>query len=188
MLRGLFSDKVYQCEGTRAGVRESTLLRVCRSFDEVRSAWRALENEAHVSPFETLNWCENWWQHVGAKSGAQLVLVNGIGPDGNIGFILPLMEKKVGPISIAQSLGDKNAAYLSPIYRTAYLNWLDRQHNFSLALELKNFFPNIDAFVLKAQVAGLDQTAILGRDFTRTQTGNTISSVELGDDWASFDT
>lgn len=185
MFRDLLNNPIWPTEPHHQ--HEPGLLHLYDNFDDIRTDWLALEKGAHVSPFQTLNWCENWWREVGSHTGARLALVTATGPDGKIGLILPLMIRRIGLILVAQSLGDKNAAYLNPVYQSECITELYRTGQFSFARELKLLLPTIDTFVLDAQVLGFNREPGFGREFTKSLTGNTVSFVTLHDDWPGFD-
>ncbi len=157
------------------------------NFDTLRADWLALEREVNAGPFQTFEWCETWWRTSGSKKPLTLALITGRDSEGKLGFVLPLTLRRAGLAWVAESLGDNNAAHLGPIYKTRYLNALNKYGDFSLAQELNNLLPQIDTFVLNALILGLQEKRIVGNEFSARKTANDISIVHLEPDWDGFD-
>ena len=163
------------------------ILSLVDNFDDIRTDWLELEKEAFAGPFQTLSWCESWWNEVGIHSSTGLALVTSYSRNGKLGFILPLIKRKVGLFSIAQTLGDKNAAYLGAMYTPNYLKEACRAGKYEFERELRELIPDVDIYVLNSQALKLNSNGLIGQEFNRLQTASDISMTFLEDDWTIFD-
>lgn len=80
-------------------------------------AWRAFEQRADCTVFQSFAWLSAWQQHIGARSGVRPVIVIGRDAEGAIMFLLPLALE--GGFArrlrwLGSDLGDYNAPLLAP--------------------------------------------------------------------------
>jgi CelD/BcsL family acetyltransferase involved in cellulose biosynthesis len=83
----------------------------------VERIWRAFEQTADCTPFQTFNWLSAWQRHIGAPSGVKPAIVIGRRGD-DILFLLPLAIER-GVLTrrltfLGQPLCDYNAPLLAP--------------------------------------------------------------------------
>ena len=80
--------------------------------------WRAFEQTADCTAFQTFEWLATWQRHIGAREGAQPAVVVGRDPGGDILFMLPLAVAKRGYgrelTFLGSDLCDYNAPLLAP--------------------------------------------------------------------------
>jgi len=167
------------------GAERGMTFRLFRQFDDVREDWRALEKTAIASPFQTLFWCETWWNRIGREKGAKPAFVAGYRGD-NLEFLLPLITCRCGPLSIVQSMRDKNAAMHGALSTRAFADWARNEDMFGLADILRALIPNTDIFVLSAQTVEFNTGVSFGQPFNLLQTDETISMTRLVPDWETF--
>jgi CelD/BcsL family acetyltransferase involved in cellulose biosynthesis len=99
---------------TAAGVS----LAIFDTLSAVEAEWRALEQSADCTAFQTFDWLSTWQRCVGVHQGVTPAIVVGRDRDGEVLFILPL---SVGPARFARELTffgtdlcDYNAPLLAP--------------------------------------------------------------------------
>ena len=84
----------------------------------IEQIWRAFEQTADCTAFQTFEWLATWQRHIGALEGAQPAVVVGRDPGGNILFMLPLAVAKRGYgrelTFLGSDLCDYNAPLLAP--------------------------------------------------------------------------
>lgn len=92
-------------------------LAVYENLSDVEGDWRAFEQRADCTVFQTFDWLATWQRHVGARSGVRPAIVVGRA-GGDVLFILPLATRKIGFARELDWLGsdlcDYNAPLLAP--------------------------------------------------------------------------
>ena len=77
--------------------------------------WRAFEQHADCTVFQTFNWLATWQRHVGARHGVQPVVVIGRDADGQMLFLLPLAVETQGFARRLTWLGSDLCDYNAPL-------------------------------------------------------------------------
>ncbi|MDH3579720.1 MAG: GNAT family N-acetyltransferase [Hyphomicrobiales bacterium] len=157
------------------------------SFAPLRKAWCALQRDAEPAPFQTLEWCENWYATAGAARGWQPALIAGYAQGGALVLLLPLMVRRFGPVGIARPLGDRNAGSHAPLLAPGMLSILSRRDIEQLSAKLKALLPGIDLLVLGDQPERLHGRSSPWLGLTHMETGNALSQMQLGADWRKID-
>lgn len=77
---------------------------------EAEAAWRGVERHAVGSPFQRLDFYTAWMQTLGAREGAEpLVLVGR--KAGRVAMVLPLVVRRTGPFRVAEFAGGSHANF-----------------------------------------------------------------------------
>jgi CelD/BcsL family acetyltransferase involved in cellulose biosynthesis len=101
----------------RAAPRLAVALSVADDLALVESDWRAFEAEADCTVFQSFDWQNTWFRHIGAPAGVTPAIVTGRDAGGRIVFILPLAVERLGLMRrltfLASDLCDYNAPLLS---------------------------------------------------------------------------
>jgi len=105
-----------------AGKPGAIALTLHRDLASVEQDWRAFEQVADCTPFQTFNWLSAWDRHVGQPDGIRPAIV--IGRRGSeIAFLLPLAVEPGGFARrltfLGQELCDYNAPLLAPGFADA---------------------------------------------------------------------
>ncbi len=106
--------------GNAAGeIRSAALpgarLALYTDFAAVKDLWRSFETRAHRTAFQSFDYLQAWYRHVGKRSGWQpaIVVVHGGGED--VLAILPLAVSGSGLLRRLTWLGQEVCDYLGPI-------------------------------------------------------------------------
>jgi CelD/BcsL family acetyltransferase involved in cellulose biosynthesis len=90
-------------------------LRVHSDLDEVREAWKALEQHADRTVFQSFDWLAAWQRHIGARCGTVPAIVLGRDADGQLLFILQLAVETHGLTRRLTWLGSQLCDYNAPL-------------------------------------------------------------------------
>ena len=69
-------------------------LRVTSDLAGLEETWRAFENEADGTVFQTFDWLSRWQRHIGSLGGTVPAVVTGRDADGDLLFLLPLAVER----------------------------------------------------------------------------------------------
>ncbi len=87
-------------------------------LDALAPAWRAFEQVADCTPFQTFAWLDAWMRFIGTAAGTQPAIVLGHKPNGDLLFILPLAIERAmfsrRLVFLGHALCDYNAPLLAP--------------------------------------------------------------------------
>ncbi len=88
-----------------------------RSFEDLKPTWLQLETELHLSPFQSFDWCQQFWLSGLAGHDAKLHLITATRISGETDLLMPLFTRRRGGVLVAEMLNDSNAAHRAPILR-----------------------------------------------------------------------
>ena len=102
-----------------AAARPQTIaLEIHDELAPVADRWRAFEQTADATVFQTYEWLAAWQRHIGEREGARPVVVVGTVANGETLFIMPLavVPRAYGRVLtfLGSELGDYNAPLLAP--------------------------------------------------------------------------
>jgi len=87
------------------------------SFDFSSPAYRRLFSRSNATAFQHPVWLEQVYRTLAPAAGARPVVICGKGPSGDLLFVLPLVERRIGPLRIIEpadfGVGDYNAPVVS---------------------------------------------------------------------------
>ena len=90
-------------------------LRVHSDLDEVREQWKAFEQQADRTVFQSFDWLAAWQRHIGARRGTVPAIVLGRDADGQLLFILQLAIETHGLTRRLTWLGSQLCDYNAPL-------------------------------------------------------------------------
>ena len=103
----------------RGAARPETItLEIHDTLAPVEHRWRAFEQQAAATVFQTYEWLAAWQRHIGEREGVRPVVVVGSAANGETLFIMPLavVPRAYGRVLtfLGFDLGDYNAPLLAP--------------------------------------------------------------------------
>ena len=109
-----------------ARTRPATELTLHRSVAAAEADWRALEQVADCTPFQTLDWLGAWDRHVGTPQGVQPAIVVGR-RGGEIVFLFPLAVERGRFARRLTFLGQELCDYNAPLLAPGFAETLDAE-------------------------------------------------------------
>ncbi len=111
-----------QQQGGRRDVKhpQTTLLSVHNEFSSVQAIWRQFEKTADCFAFQTFDFLESWYEHIGHRSSIDLQIVVAWGTDAVPLMILPLGIEKAGFARKLTWLGGDVTDYNAPLLAPAF--------------------------------------------------------------------
>lgn len=117
-----FPDRELTAELTRAAIPcaapADVRLDIYEKLDAIECEWRAFEDHADCTVFQSFGWLSTWQRHIGARSAVQPAIVVGRNATGAILFMLPLAARSAGAVRtltwLGTDLNDYNAPLLAP--------------------------------------------------------------------------
>lgn len=89
-------------------------IEVFDSFDAASAAWSEFQNSGTLYVFQTREWLENWYRHVGRRRAVQPCLVS-VYDDGTPVTFFPFQINTGGVLRVLRWLGDELIDYGAPI-------------------------------------------------------------------------
>lgn len=96
-----------------------------RSLSLAEPAWRALEQTASATAFQSFRWLEAWARHVSPRVGETPLIVVGTGADGEPQFLLPLATQAVQGATVLGWLGQSHSTYAMGLFAPGKAQALD---------------------------------------------------------------
>jgi len=91
----------------------------------VELLWRASEDQASRTFFQSFAWLQAWQVHVGTRTGTSPVIIAGRHPDGTVVFILPLAVEHGRGLRRLTFLGADLCDYNAPLLHPAFSALVD---------------------------------------------------------------
>lgn len=117
-LAGSHPDVQRRAETSPRALETPIDLAVHENLPELEAEWRAFEETADCTPFQTFEWLSIWQDCIGEARGAVPLVVTGRFETGALAFIVPLSVKSAGRrrelAFLGQDLCDYNAPLLAP--------------------------------------------------------------------------
>lgn len=174
-------------QASKVASASDCVLQIHKSFQTAETGWRALEATSVPAPFQTFDWCREWWGNIGSRSGATLSIVIGYGEHGTPVFIVPFSITTSGGLRIASLLGDRHSASLGGLFDRKAIAWLASLPTGTLTEVIGQ---SIQAGVLHMPCLPMTLDGLphplLGRH-TPVARGEALSIATLGRDWDAFD-
>lgn len=92
-------------------------IEVFDSFDAAAAAWSEFQKNGTLYVFQTREWLENWFHHVGRRRAVQPCLVSVLDDDTPVAFF-PFQIRAAGAVRVLSWLGDEMIDYGAPILGT----------------------------------------------------------------------
>jgi CelD/BcsL family acetyltransferase involved in cellulose biosynthesis len=92
-------------------------LELLGDFESAEQIWRALERNAHLTPYQRFDFLRLWQKHIGTKEAVEPMIAVGYDSAGEPLCLLPLGTFPHGPFRAARFLGGKHANYNFGLWR-----------------------------------------------------------------------
>jgi CelD/BcsL family acetyltransferase involved in cellulose biosynthesis len=100
-------------------------VRVDTSMEEVERVWKAFEENADCTVFQSFSWLAEWHKHIGSRANIVPVIVTVSNGRGDPTLILPLSLKTRGPLRYLTWLGDDLCDYNAPLLVRDFGSYFD---------------------------------------------------------------
>jgi CelD/BcsL family acetyltransferase involved in cellulose biosynthesis len=101
-------------------------LTICQDIDAIEAEWRAFEQQADATAFQSFDWLSLWYRHVGQPAGVRPAIVLGRSA-GELVLLLPLAVKP-GLVRTLTFLGEDLCDYNAPLMAPGLSAQLDAVH------------------------------------------------------------
>jgi CelD/BcsL family acetyltransferase involved in cellulose biosynthesis len=88
---------------------------VYKSLEDARDTWKEFQNSGELYVFQTYEWLENWYVHIGQYEQIDPCIVSVRDGSGRLLYLFPFEIKHRGAVKILTWLGDKLIDYGAPI-------------------------------------------------------------------------
>ena len=113
-------------------VPDEIQLAVYDELSAVEQDWRAFEQQADGTVFQTFDWLSTWQRHIGALNGGRPAIVVGRDVAGGIVFIMTLSVRPAGFARELAWLGTELCDYNAPLLAAGFSERMDRARFMSL--------------------------------------------------------
>jgi CelD/BcsL family acetyltransferase involved in cellulose biosynthesis len=151
--------------------------------------WRAFEQHADGTVFQSFEWLSTWQRHIGAREGAQPVIVIGRGADGKLLFLLPLAVQPAGLMRELAWLGMELCDYTGPLLAPDFAKRVSPETFASIWQQVLQMLSERVGFDLvrlekMPERIGAQPNPMLGLAATRNPSGAYLT--ELSGNWDEF--
>ena len=136
--------------------RPSVLLSVHNEFSSMEAVWRRFEQVADGFAFQTFDFLETWYEHIGSKAGFDLQIVVAWGSKAKPLMILPLGIENCGPLKKLGWLGGDLNDYNGPLLAPNFLEHVAPGEFSKLWEDIQAVLPAYDIAELMRQPAMID--------------------------------
>jgi CelD/BcsL family acetyltransferase involved in cellulose biosynthesis len=136
--------------------RPSVLLSVHNEFSSVEAVWRRFEKVADGFAFQTFDFLETWYEHIGSKAGIDLQIVVAWGSKAKPLMILPLGIKRSGSLNTLSWLGGDLNDYNGPLLAPNFIEHVTPGEFSNLWEDIQAVLPSYDIAELMRQPAMID--------------------------------
>ncbi len=136
--------------------RLSVLLSVHNEFSSVETVWRRFEKVADGFAFQTFNFLETWYEHIGSRAEIDLQIVVAWGSKAKPLMILPLGIEKTGGLRKLSFLGGDLNDYNAPLLAPNFLDHVAPGEFASLWSDIQSVLPDYDVAELMRLPAMVD--------------------------------
>lgn len=186
-LRPAVSDASRAAAARVAARAEDIALEIHDDLAPVASVWRAFEQYADCTVFQTFEWLSTWQRHIGAREGVCPVTVVGRDSRGNVLFMLPLAiaARRYGRVLtfLGSELCDYNAPLLASEFTRAVSDPLPLLRRVFDILQAR-FGYDLVCFEKMPEIVGAQANPMLALPVMLHPSGAYMT--RLGDDWESF--
>lgn len=100
-------------------------LTVYDDLSAIEHDWRAFEQHADCTVFQTFDWLSTWQRHIGARDDVRPAIVVGRDAAGGIVFLLPLSTRSAGFTRELTWLGSELCDYNAPLLAESFSSRVD---------------------------------------------------------------
>ncbi len=122
-----------------------------RHPDEIEKEWRDFEHRALGTAFQSYHWCKSWCDTAARAAGETPLIIVGRDKSNETVFILPLAERRNGPLGVLTWLAQEHNAYNMGLFSQGFIDNTN-QHRLSDLIDLLRVLaPGISAVSLCSQ-------------------------------------
>jgi CelD/BcsL family acetyltransferase involved in cellulose biosynthesis len=166
-------------------------LRVYGDLDEVSAEWKAFEQQADRTVFQSFDWLATWQREIGARNGTIPAIVVGHDVDGQLLFILQLAVEAHGLMRRLTWLGSQLCDYNAPLLAEQFSDHVSAER-FVLVwrdvVKLLRANPRLRFDLIDLQkmpeMIGAQRNPFLDLQVLDHPSGAYVAN--LGDDWDTF--
>lgn len=136
--------------------RLSVLLSVHNEFSSVETVWRRFEKVADGFAFQTFNFLETWYEHIGSRADIDLQIVVAWGSKAKPLMILPLGIENSGGLRKLSFLGGDLNDYNAPLLAPNFLDHVAPGEFAGLWSDIQSVLPDYDIAELMRLPAMVD--------------------------------
>lgn len=162
-----------------------------RDLSAVEREWRAFEQRADCSVFQSFGWLSTWQLHIGARKDVRPAIVIGRDARGEILFLLPLSVEPRGFVRHLMWLGSELSDYNAPLLAPDFSQRLGPRRCLSLWPEIlrriqgqQELCFDLIHFVRMPEMVGVQQNPFRHLPVTTHPSG--VYLTHLGADWETF--
>lgn len=166
-------------------------IEICEDLLAVAPEWRAFEQHADGTVFQTYEWLAAWQRHIGGRNGVRPAIVLGRHGDGTLLFLLPLAVRRRGLVRELTWLGAQLCDYNGPLLAPGFWAALQSSDASTLvrcALQRLREHPRLAYDVIRLdkmpERIGAQPNLMLCLETTLHPSGAYMT--ELGEDWEAF--
>lgn len=153
----------------------------------VEQVWRAFEQHADCTVFQTFEWLSTWQRHIGVCEGVQPAVVVGRDAGGDVLFILPLavVKRRYGKVLsfLGSELCDYNAPLLAPNFARFVTEPLPLMRRVFAAVQAR-FAYDVVLFEKMPEIVGTQANPLIKLPVMLHPSGAYMT--HLGADWEEF--
>jgi CelD/BcsL family acetyltransferase involved in cellulose biosynthesis len=182
------SGEAREAPAARAGARlEDIAFDIHEDLAAIEPVWRAFEQTADGTAFQTFEWLATWQHHIGAREGVRPVVVIGRDDRGDILFMLPLAisAHRYGRVLsfLGAELCDYNAPLLAPEFARVVPEPLPLLRRVFAALQA-HFSHDLVCFDKMPETVGTQANPLVKLPVMLHPSGAYLT--QLGADWDAF--
>ncbi len=166
--------------------RLSVLLSVHNEFSTVEAVWRRFEKVADGFAFQTFNFLETWYEHIGSRSDVELQIVVAWGSKAKPLMILPFGIETTGGLRKLSWLGGDLNDYNAPLLAPNFLDHVAPGEFANLWADIQVVLPAYDVAELMRQPAMVDGQPNPFLELSTQLNASGAHMTTLGDDFDAY--
>ena len=185
----LFDEKTLARPRLRAAVSEEAArqltLAVHAELTPIEALWKAFEQRAHATFYQSFLWCRAWSETVGKAEDIKIRVVTALDRHGKTIFILPLQIRRRLGVRVLEWLGTPHTTYghglFSPVFLGNARDWFSRHW-----LQIAKLAGPVDAIFLTNMPEALDSQPHPLRQLFNVRGPNHCYRMELMTDYGAL--
>jgi len=166
--------------------RPSVLLSVHNEFSSVEAVWRRFEKTADSFAFQTYDFLETWYQHIGSRADIDLQIVVAWGTRAKPLMILPFGIEQSGSLRKLTWLGNEINDYNGPLLAPNFVDHVGPGEFPDLWKDIQSLLPAHDVVELMRQPAMIETQANPFLELDTQLNASGAHMTALGDDFDAY--